>query len=418
VKRPIIAAIVSQHVEDAIVLHGNRTLLTTAPHSALKYLRRFDDRLVAHLDGISVAGEQGAGLLNAALDPVSSSGLFVTAVGAIKERPQELNRLIELAYAAPEALRGLLSALGWVGPQRLQGTAASSLAGDDPFRRRLGLAACRLHGVDPGPALLAGLKDESPIVRAEALRTAGELGRHQLVSGFAAVNDDDPDCAFWAAWSAVLLGDRERALTMLTAIGLTDGRPYRMRAFRLALRARSPVAAHDALQRLHGDPKQLRWLIQGSGINGDPTYGPWLIKHMIDDKVARIAGEAFSLMTGTDLALLDLERKPPANVEAGPNDDPNDPNVAMDEDDGLPWPDPEKCAAWWNANKHRFQEGARYFMGKPPSREHCIQVLKTGFQRQRVAAAEYLTLLTPGTPLFNTAAPTWRQQRLLEAMTT
>lgn len=91
-KRPIIATIVSQHVEDAIVLHGNRTLLTTAPHNALKYLRRFDDRLVAHLDGISVAGEQGAGLLNAALDPVSSSGLFVTAVGAIEERPQELNR--------------------------------------------------------------------------------------------------------------------------------------------------------------------------------------------------------------------------------------------------------------------------------------------------------------------------------------
>jgi hypothetical protein len=42
--------------------------------------------------------------------------------------------------------------------------------------------------------------------------------------------------------------------------------------------------------------------------------------------------------------------------------------------------------------------------------------LKTGFQRQRIAAAEYLTLLAPGTPLFNTAAPAWRQQRLLAKM--
>jgi len=43
-------------------------------------------------------------------------------------------------------------------------------------------------------------------------------------------------------------------------------------------------------------------------------------------------------------------------------------------------------------------------------------VLRTGFQRQRTAAAEWLCLLQPGTPLFNTAAPAWRQQRGLTQM--
>jgi hypothetical protein len=43
-------------------------------------------------------------------------------------------------------------------------------------------------------------------------------------------------------------------------------------------------------------------------------------------------------------------------------------------------------------------------------------LLKNGFQRQRMAAAIYLCLLKPGTPLFNCAAPAWRQQRLLEKM--
>jgi len=38
-------------------------------------------------------------------------------------------------------------------------------------------------------------------------------------------------------------------------------------------------------------------------------------------------------------------------------------------------------------------------------------------QRQRVLAAHYLCLLEPGTPLFNTSAPAWRQQRLLAKMT-
>jgi hypothetical protein len=55
-------------------------------------------------------------------------------------------------------------------------------------------------------------------------------------------------------------------------------------------------------------------------------------------------------------------------------------------------------------------------MGKPPTWEHCLDVLKNGFQRQRIAAAEYLCLLRSGTPLFNTSAPAWRQKRLLDKM--
>jgi hypothetical protein len=40
-------------------------------------------------------------------------------------------------------------------------------------------------------------------------------------------------------------------------------------------------------------------------------------------------------------------------------------------------------------------------------------VLKTGLQRQRMLAAHHASLLRPGTPLFNTAAPAWRQKRAL-----
>jgi uncharacterized protein (TIGR02270 family) len=125
---------------------------------------------------------------------------------------------------------------------------------------------------------------------------------------------------------------------------------------------------------------------------------------------------SFSYFISFDLAYFDLERKPPQGVDFGPNDDPNDDNVAMDEDDGLPWPDVERISAWWQANGHRFASGTRYFMGEPPSATHCLDVLKNGFQRQRMAAAIYLCLLKPGTPLFNCAAPAWRQQRLLAKM--
>ena len=154
------------------------------------------------------------------------------------------------------------------------------------------------------------------------------------------------------------------------------------------------------LKALAKNPANQRALLQGAGIAGDPHYVPWLIKQMDDLKLTRLAGESFSMITGLDLAYLDLDRKPPENFEAGPNDDPADPDVAMDPDDGLPWPDPERVQRWWSANQARFVAGTRYFMGEPVSRELCVRVLKEGFQRQRIAAAEYLCLLQPGTPLF------------------
>ena len=414
--RPV-PIVIRQHAEESALLCNVRSILVSAPHVRLLHLGRLDDRLAAHLDGCAVAGTDGLDLVMAAMSEPTPSRLFAVTVTALDVRdPVQSERCVVIAEAMPDCASGVVSALGWVERDRLAGIGRALLESTSPFRRRLGLAACRVHGVDPGPALLAGLKDESPIVRAEALRSAGELGRHQLVSTIAAVNDDDPDCAFWAAWSAVLLGDRERALETLTTTAVGADSPYRMRAFRLAVQAMSPGAAHTALQRLHGDPEQLRWLIQGSGINGDPTYVPWLIKQMTDEKTARVAGEAFSLITGTDLALMDLERKPPENVEAGPNDNPDDENVEMDPDESLPWPDPNRIYRWWEQNGARFQPGVRYFMGAPVSREHCIGVLKDGFQRQRMLAAHYLCLLQPGTPLFNTSAPAWRQQRRLAEM--
>jgi hypothetical protein len=40
-------------------------------------------------------------------------------------------------------------------------------------------------------------------------------------------------------------------------------------------------------------------------------------------------------------------------------------------------------------------------------------MLCEGMHRQRIVAARHLVLLQPGARLFNTAAPAWRQQRLL-----
>jgi len=253
-------------------------------------------------------------------------------------------------------------------------------------------------------------------VRARQFQAAGELGLHELAATLATrISDPDAECSTWAAWGAVLLGDRGDALVALTERA-PDMLGHNSRPLDLVLQARLAPEGRRVLDQLASVPGKERGLVKSVGIFGDMSFVDWLLKKMASDHLSRLAGDAFTLISGADLALLDLERRPPEKFDSGPNDDPDDPNVDMDPDDGLPWPDVEKVEKWWAANSSQFQPGTRYFMGKPVTREHCIDVLKTGYQRQRILAAHYLCLLEPGTPLFNTSAPAWRQQKQLAQM--
>jgi uncharacterized protein (TIGR02270 family) len=412
----IVPQVIRQHADDAVVLATIRRRLASAPHATLRHLRRFDDRLVAQLDGLAIAGEYGARFCEQALESPGQSEVFVAAVRAIEDRSRErLDRIVKVAQAVPASEDGLVAAFGWVEKGFLHGIVVEMLGAEEPFTRGVAMAACAQHGVDPFRGLTRPFESD-PIARRQLFRAMGEVGLHDAVPACVnAISDDDPDTRFWAASSAVLLGSRGVALDSLCDAALSES-ALQLRALRLVLQASDVRRGHRLLQDLGGDPARLRLLMLGSGVTADPAYVPWLVDHMSNDATARVAGEAFSLITGADLALLDLERKPPENFEPGPNDDPNDPNVDMDEDDGLPWPDPEKVEKWWAANEGRFQKGTRYFMGAPVTREHCFEVLKNGYQRQRILAAHYLCLLDPGTPLFNTSAPAWRQQRLLAQM--
>ncbi|MGH8502238.1 MAG: TIGR02270 family protein [Gammaproteobacteria bacterium] len=409
-----IPLIIQQHAQESAFLRSMRSTLVAAPHVKLHHLRRLDDRLAAHLDGLAIAGEEGWRLCEAALETPGVGEIFAAAVRAIDEKhTQRLEKLLALAEALPESQRGLISAFGWVSREHLQGTAKELLDSPSPFRRRVGIACCAMHFVTGHQALVAAINDADAELGARALRAAGELGsRDVLTMCQRRLDDENATCRYWAARSAILLGDRNRAIAVLKP----NSSPFRERALQLVLTAMELKDAHAMLQGLSRDQADLRSLIRGSGVAGDPTYVPWLIKHMLDVKTARLAGESFSLITGVDPAYDSLEREPPDGFEPGPNDNPADGDVAMDPDDNLPWPDPEKIRAWWEANKSRFQPGIRYFMGEPVNRANCLKVLKEGYQRQRIAAALYLSLLQPGTPLFNTSAPAWRQQRWLSKL--
>jgi uncharacterized protein (TIGR02270 family) len=418
-RRRSIQPVLEQHASAATALGHTRLTFVNAAHVKLRHLRRLDERLAAQLDGLLVAADDGWLAVSSGLEQASGGSMLIAAMLAVSEgRLDRLQLVLALAGALPQKRPEVLCACGWLEPAQLRGVAASLLRAADPVSRLVGAAACAMHRVDPGLTSARLLQDDDRAVRARAWRAAGELGKRELVSTAAAtaVQERDPECRFWAAWTSVLLGDRQAGLEVLAQIAATSG-AFRRRAFQLALQATTPNGGYALLQSLAEIPENGRRVIRGIGFVGDPSYCAWLVGQMTDESVARLAGEAFSLITGVDLAARDLERKPPAAFESGPNDDPNDSNVDVDEDDGLPWPDQGRVDSWWRANSNRFQPGVRYFMGEPVNRANCLRVLKEGYQRQRMAAALHLALIDPGTPLFEWRAPAWRQQRLLAGMT-
>jgi uncharacterized protein (TIGR02270 family) len=415
VKNSIIPIIIEQHAEEAAFLWLLRDAAVRAPHYSLKDLARLDDRVEAHIDGLRIAGEAGWEICREALGLEEPGEVFTAAVLALENRnPTHIEEVFAVAEAVPETVRGLTSAFGWVSPPQLQGTVKDLLVSTSPLHRRIGIAACAVHRVDPKAALQAAIIDDDPLLQARALRAVGELGRKDLLPVLRQqLRVKDDTCRFWAAWSAVLLGDRGNGLELLK-LAVAPESAFRESALQLALRVMDGASAREWLKGLVQYPDRLRDVVIGTGITGDPMYIPWLIKEMEIPALARIAGEAFTLTTGVNIAYEDLEGERPEGFETGPTENPEDEDVAMDPDEDLPWPDPRKIQSWRDTNKGRFQAGVRHLVGKPITVEHCQRVLASSYQRQRIAAALELSLIQPGGALFEVRTPGWRQQRLLK----
>ncbi len=432
--RRIIVNVVTQHVEDAASLRHVRSVLVRAPHVGLLQLGRLDERIEAHLDGLRVAGEGGVALARAALERASVGSIFTVMVGAIERHDAaEVSRMLALRDVAPQAEAAAASAVGWVSASNLRGLIKSWFDAPEASLQWLALAACAVHRVDPGATLDHLVAHQDLRIRRRARQAAAELGRVDLLDACRGAADTEDEGGaqashaahrLRAARHAVQLGDRGASLTQIVKLARAPS-PQQTEAAALAMlfadadQGRA-LASALAAQAASG-ASQRRLLIKATGWSGDPKVIPWLIQQMHDLKVARLAGEAFSAITGADLARLDLENlHQPDAPRAGPTDDPQDEDVSMDEDDSLPWPKVEAIKAWWSRESSRFTPGLRHLMGQPititTGHEALPEVLATGTQRVRSQAALLSQALHPGTPLFNIAAPKWRQVRALDVL--
>lgn len=404
----VIQTLVDRHMEDAAFLWLQRDSATYEPHYDLDDLVELEEQLEAHLDGLKVAAEKGAQLIPSLLQCGEPGECFVAGWLSIAlEDGKSLSALMDLCVNNAENHKAAISGFAWdeenvALTDRLLSTNATDYL-------QLGVRVFALQRKDPQQALQSALNSANEL--APILRVIGELGRQDLLADLRSYfTHQASDIVFTANWSAALLGDWSAIgnLTQLTVLNTPDAK----QAIKLVARKLSHIELKNLLERLLESTDTTRVAIQGMGYSGDPFWLPVIMKHMDDLVQARVAGEAFSLITGLDLAYQDMDTDWPEGVESGPNEDPMDDRVELDADLNLPWPDPAKVQAWWQANTSHFTPGQRYLCGKPINITQCYQVLKNGYQRQRHAAALELALM--GEPYFNVCAPAKQQKALLE----
>lgn len=405
-----------EHAQQAAFLWMLRDNAARDTAYDLAELAALDDRVDAHLDALRLAGDAGWNACVALLDDPEGGEVFGAAVVAVDRWDlRGVARVLETFNAAPDLARGFVAALGWTPFDRVRRLLPGLLAGrSSPSLHWLGISACVAHRQDPGAPLGNALLSSNPRLKARALRAAGELGRADLLTEIRAeLRSPDEGCRFWAAWSAALFGEAASAQP-LWSFASGDG-PFAELAACMGMRRMDPTVGYTWLHSLASTARDPRVPLAAAAALGDPTVVPWLLDAMRTPETARLAGGALTMITGADLGAAELRGKAPEGFEAGPSEDPDDANVAMDPDESLPWPEAAAVMAWWQRHAGGFKRGTRYLLGAPMTPEWLETVMRTGSQPARAAAALELSLRQPRRPVFEVRAPGSAQRRALAA---
>ena len=410
------------NVDDASFLWILRSVKIEQPHYNAHEIYDLEQRIEARLDGLMTALEPAWQACEEALACQQSGEVFTAMVTAVRSHDSgKIKTAVDIGLENALATPGLISAMGWLPEALAAPWIERFLNSKDMAHQYLGLAACSVRRQNPGEYLTQALQHgdcrqhEKHYCR--ALRLSGELRRqNDLPALQQAIHDDNENIRFQATWSAVLLGHLASVPHLHNFV--FNAGPYQHRAIQLAFRLLPVEQAREWIGTLSEDESQTRAVIKATGALGDPHAIHWLIGKMQAPGLAKLAGEAFTTITGIDLQTHQLVLETPHNITAIDPADDNDNDNEMDMDDNmdgdssdqdddenLPTPDPEKVAALWRRQSPHYIMGQRYFRGQPINATHLQAILTSGTQRQRHVAALELALLNKSDmPLPNTRA--------------
>ena len=198
--RPIVEAVLAQHVEDVAILWNTRSTFVDTGHVTLVQLVRFHRRIAAHVDGCVVAGRPGLEKMREWLADASASTLFAAFLCAVEGEDRSfIGSCIATAEALPEAVWGVVSALGWADRSRLVGI-GRDVARRGNLRSGTGSGLPRVESKESTRASCWNRRCATVTNEWQRRpRTLGVVGRREFMNICPTRSSSDEHLEFWSA---------------------------------------------------------------------------------------------------------------------------------------------------------------------------------------------------------------------------
>jgi len=405
----VLTDILEEHLEEADFLFHQRENALSDRVYDLNGLAELEERLLAHLDGLVIGGEEAWALLEPKLAGEEAGEVFAAAFVALASGDPARIELLQKTFGAAEGpiLDGIRHALRHTSSPEVEQIVRLYLNSKKTTLRAAAIDVISFRRLPLEIGLLqAGLQSKDPLVVAAAANAVGRLRIAGLKYEVEGALESDAAPVRLEAIRAGLLLKSEKALTrcrkavqerseeggeailLLGLVGHAEEGPLLVNALGEAALARNAVMSLGLLGR-------------AAGIDA-------LIQCTADPKLARLAGEAIRTATGIDLEKEKLVAPKETPAEAPSKTEEDD--FEDDPDEGLPIPDPAKLEGWWRRNVSRFDKKGRYRKGESYSPQILIELLRSGALPERHHAAVEWALIDSARPLLETHAFAARQR--------
>jgi uncharacterized protein (TIGR02270 family) len=415
----VLRDIVEEHLGEGAFLWTQWERALVSPRYALAEVAAGpEERLVAHLDGLSLASAEALQrMLGDALGKDVPGTVFAAALALLGAEGTgatgELERLPAVAEKQPEHSAAVARAMGLCRRRELEPELAALLKSPHRSAQVCALEALAFRQVDVTASLRPFVLGEDPAVTAAALRAARTGGssvrplvEYALTSPVPAIRDA-------AIETGLLLGLRGAWARARQAVERgEEGTAFPLAVLAMAGDATDLVLVEKALDL----PRLRSSALAAFAVGGTARTAELCLAYLDDPVHGRLAGEAFSAITGIPIEGA-LERQEQESGEPIPfEEDDLDADLRPGPDGDLPLPRAEEIQRWWESIGRGLPSKVRLLGGKPFAIETLVELLSKGPMRRRRIAALELAIRTRGEYAVETRTWAREQERTLAAV--
>jgi len=338
--------IVEEHLESAAFLWSQRAARLRSPRALLADLHGLEARLFAHLEGLRRAGPAASErLLEPALagDDAEQAAAATLALASGPADAAVQKALAAAGAAPPEVAAAIFEALKVAPGDGMDGALLAALRTTPRALHGLMLAALAARRVHPGPmeSLVAGpfLRSAPAAVLSYATRVALDVPQEAVTQALRSPSVAERDAGLELGMMLGMPEAFSRCAEVIAGGEEAPGHP-------LLLWALAAPDGAEPLRRATGNPATAAAALWAAGFSRDPDLVEPCLELARDPALARLAGEAFSALTGQAIEGPLVAPRP----EDGEGEEPV-PDDSPEEE--LPVPDPQAMETRWRERQKK-----------------------------------------------------------------